>query len=94
MADVLGSDGGQERPSRRRLNPRLGRTLSLLIVIGVVVALVVQNSQQVTIRFLFISGRLRLIWVLVACLLVGGAVGFVAGRRSRRRRRRRSSTSD
>jgi uncharacterized integral membrane protein len=94
MADVLGSDGAQERLSRRRLNPRLGRTLGLLIVIGVVVALVVQNSQQVTIRFLFITGHIRLIWVLVVCLLVGGAIGFVAGRRSRRRRRRRSATPD
>jgi uncharacterized membrane protein YciS (DUF1049 family) len=94
MADVLGSDGTQERPSRRRLNPRLARTLGLLVVIGVVVALVVQNSQQVTIRFLFISGRIRLIWVLVICLVLGGAIGFVTGRRSRRRRRRRSAAAD
>ena len=72
----------------------MARTVSLLIVIGVVVALVVQNSQQVTIRFLFITGHVRLIWVLVVCLVVGGAVGFVAGRRSRRRRRRRSATPD
>jgi uncharacterized integral membrane protein len=91
MADVLGGDATQERPSRRRLNPRLARTLGLLIVIGVVVALVVQNSQQVTVRFLFISGRIRLIWVLVICLVLGGAIGFVAGRRTRRRRRRRSA---
>jgi len=69
----------------------VARALGLLIVIGIVVAVVVQNSQRVTIRFLFISGHVRLIWVLVACLAVGAAAGFVPGRRRRRRRRRSGS---
>ena len=93
MADGPGGSGPQERPSPRHLDPRLARALALLIVIGVAVAVVVQNSQRVTVRFLFITGHVRLIWVLVVCLVMAGAVGFVAGRRSRRRRRR-SATPD
>jgi UDP-N-acetylmuramyl pentapeptide phosphotransferase/UDP-N-acetylglucosamine-1-phosphate transferase len=94
MVDAPGAGGPPERPSTRGLDPRVARALGLLIVIGVVVAVVVQNSQRVTIRFLFITGHVQLIWVLVVCLVVAGAVGFVAGRRGRRRRRRRSSMPD
>jgi uncharacterized integral membrane protein len=65
-----------------------------VVVAGAVVVLVVQNSQRVTIRFWFITGHVRLIWVIVVCLVVAGAVGFVAGRRGRRRRRRRRPSSD
>jgi uncharacterized integral membrane protein len=86
---------GPERPSTgRRLNPRAARTLGVVVVAGAVVVLVVQNSQRVTIRFWFITGHVRLIWVIVVCLVVAGAVGFVAGRRGRRRRRRRRPSSD
>jgi uncharacterized integral membrane protein len=85
-------DLGPEQPTRsRRLNPRATRLLALLIVVGVVVALVIQNSQSVTIRFLFVTGHVRLIWVLIVSLVVGVAFGFVSGRRVRRRRRRRSA---
>ena len=94
MEDVAGGAGQTERPSARRLDPRMARALGLLIVIGLAVAVVVQNSQRVTIRFLFITGHVRLIWVLVVCLVVAGAIGFVAGRRARRRQRRRSRTPD
>lgn len=82
-------DFAQEQPTRgRRLNPRATRLLALLIVAGVVVALVIQNSQRVTLRFLFITGHVGLIWVLLVCLVIGAAFGFVAGRRVRRRQRR------
>jgi uncharacterized integral membrane protein len=94
MADGPGESGLEDRPSTRHLDPRLARALALLIVIGVAFAVVIQNSQRVTVRFLFITGHVRLIWVLVVCLVVAGAVGFVAGRRGRRRRRRRSATPD
>jgi uncharacterized integral membrane protein len=82
-----------EDPGRRRgPNPRLARLVGLLILIAIVVVLVVQNSQRVTLRFWFITTHVRLIWVIVVCLVVAGALGFVVGRRSRRRRRRRDSS--
>jgi hypothetical protein len=78
----------QQRPSKgRRLSPRAARTLGVVVVAGAIVALVVQNSQRVTIRLWFITGHVRLIWVIVVCLVVAGAGGYVAGRRGRRRRR-------
>ncbi|HEY5251640.1 MAG TPA: LapA family protein [Acidimicrobiales bacterium] len=93
MVDAPEGYGPEKTTSGRRLNPRATRLLALVVVAGLVVALVIQNSQQVTIRFLFITGHLALIWVLVACLVIGAAFGFVSGRRVRRRRRR-SAASD
>ena len=94
MVDAPEDLGPEQPTSGRRLNPRAARLLALLIVAGVVVALVIQNSQQVTLRFLFITGHVRLIWVLLVSVVVGAAFGFVSGRRVRRRRRRRSAASD
>jgi uncharacterized integral membrane protein len=60
-----------------------------LAVVAALVAFVVQNSQRVTVRFWFVTGHVRLIWVIVVCAVGAGAVGFVLGHRGRRRRRRR-----
>jgi uncharacterized integral membrane protein len=56
--------------------------------VAAVVVFVVQNSQRVTVRFWFVTGHARLIWVIVVCLAVAGAAGYTVGRRGRRRRRR------
>jgi uncharacterized integral membrane protein len=62
--------------------------------VAAVVVLVVQNSQRVRLRFWFVTGHVRLIWVIVVCLVVAGAAGYVVGRRGRRRRRRRRRQPD
>ena len=93
MEDTPGdADGPQKAPSvrRRPLNPR---AVGVVVVIAAVVVFVVQNSQTVTVRFWFVTGHVRLIWIIVVCLVVAGAGGFVGGRRVRRRRRRRPAKS-
>jgi uncharacterized integral membrane protein len=81
--------GPEAPPSGPRRSTRLARTVTALVVVGALVVVVVQNSQRVTLRFWFITGHVRLIWVIVTCLVIAGAVGYVAGRRGRRRRRHR-----
>ncbi len=72
--------------ARRR---RRARVLGLLVVLGVVVSFVVENSQRVTVRLWFVTGHPRLIYVLAAAVVIGAAVGFLSGHSSRRRRTRR-----
>jgi len=93
MVDSPLDAGAGQTSSRRRLNPRAIRSLGVLVLVGALVVLVVQNSQRVTIRFWFITGHVRFIWVVLFCLVVAGALGYVVGRRGRRRRRRRSSSN-
>jgi uncharacterized integral membrane protein len=89
MVDMPGGElGPDERPVRRR--NRVGaRAVAALIVVGAVVILIFQNSQRVTLQFWFISGHIRLIWVIVGSVVVGVGLGLVLGQRGRRRRRRR-----
>ena len=89
MVDAPVGAGPPSPPPSRRGNPALARVVAVVVIVGAVVTLVVQNSQRVAIRFWFFTGHVRLIWVIVVCLVVAGGLGYVLGRRGRRRRRRR-----
>ncbi|HXQ58738.1 MAG TPA: LapA family protein [Acidimicrobiales bacterium] len=92
MEETPGAGVGPERPVRGN---RVGaRAVVGLVLVGGAVVLVVQNSQQVTLRFWFISGHVRLIWVIAVSLVIGGALGLLLSGRGRRRRRRRRAVSD
>ena len=66
---------------------RLG---GLIALAGVVAAFVVQNSQNVSVHFWFFSKHEPLIFIVIGCLLIGGIVGYVAGRRRGARKVRRA----
>ncbi len=89
MAEPPSGTLHDQPPSGRRRDPRRVRLIGILVVAAAVVALVVQNSQRVSLRLWFVTGHVRLIWVIVVCLVVGAALGFVVGRRARGRRSRR-----
>jgi uncharacterized integral membrane protein len=94
MVDFPAGTDNEQGPSSRRLNPRLARLIGVLILIGAVAVLVIQNSRRVTLRFWFVSGHVGLIWIMVVCLALGGSFGYLVGRRGRVRRRRRRTPSD
>lgn len=86
--DQAEEDAGKRAVVRRR---RQARTLGLLVVAAAVVAFVVQNSQAVQVKFWFVTARPQLIWVIGGCVVIGAALGFVAGRSRRQRGKRRPS---
>ena len=92
MADFPAGTANEQPSPGRGLNPRAVRALGVVVLAAVVVVFVVQNSQPVAVRLWFVTGHVRLIWVIVVCLAVAGAFGFVVGRRGRRRRRRHRGT--
>jgi uncharacterized integral membrane protein len=62
---------------------RQGRVVKVLVAAAIVIVLIVfitQNSQPVPVDFVFLDRRPRLIWVMVACVLLGGLVGYLIGR--------------
>jgi uncharacterized integral membrane protein len=77
------------RPDHDTRRRRRLRALGALAVVVVAVVFVVQNSQRVTVRLWFVTGHVRLIWLIVACLVVAGVFGFALGRGRRRRAGRR-----
>jgi lipopolysaccharide assembly protein A len=75
-----------ERAARLR-RKRATKGLVFLVLVAVAAVFVIQNSQRVRVHFWFVTGNPRLIWVILACLVVGIAFGYVLGRRRRGRRR-------
>ena len=75
-------DAAPERPSRRGL----GRVITLLVLVGAVVAFVVGNTQRVPVHLGFTTARPQLIWAVVGSLAVGIVIGFLGGRGERGRR--------
>jgi uncharacterized integral membrane protein len=90
LPDVLGEKQPEKRPSRA--SPQVVRLVGFLALCGIIAAFVIQNSQDVAVKFWFFTKHPPLIFVVAGCILVGGLAGYVMGRRrgeSRLRRRLR-----
>jgi len=61
------------------------RAIAWLVVLGFVLAFVIQNDQRVAVHFWFVTDHVRLVWLLVVCLIVGAA-GEAGVRRALRAR--------
>jgi uncharacterized integral membrane protein len=69
---------------------QIARLVGLLVLVALIVSFVVQNYQDVTIRFWFVTKHPPLVFAFLGCLIIGGLVGYVSGRRRGARRTRRS----
>jgi uncharacterized integral membrane protein len=74
-----GADAHHLRQLQRTRQARLGKlTLVVVILIGLII-FALQNSQPVQVQVLFATIHPRLVWVLLACAVVGGIVGGIVG---------------
>ena len=72
----------------KKRDPRdIARIVAALVIVGFLIAFVVENSAQVNVHFVFFSHRVSLIWALV----VAAALGALADRLIQWRRRRHKS---
>jgi uncharacterized integral membrane protein len=60
-----------------------GRVAAAIIVI-LLIAFVVDNTNKVRVGFVFFHAEVSLIWVLIITALLGLVVGVLVGRRSQR----------
>ena len=88
------TDSAPKRPvdetelARRRRRRRLLRAGGVAAVGLLVLIFVLDNAQSVEVRFWGAHSHPRLIWVIVACLLIGFAVGYLVGHPGRRKKDR------
>ncbi|HEX9236761.1 MAG TPA: LapA family protein [Actinomycetota bacterium] len=90
QADRIRTD--QERRIRRARRTRVVKVLALLTVVVILVIFVVANANPVRVSYVFVHGRPRLIWVMLACAFLGGIIGYAIGRPGRELRRGRRGT--
>ncbi len=89
-------DPNDERATPERSDRRLDReqrTAALKIGLGLLllvifVLFILRNSHLVRVDFVFFDTRARLIWVFLACALIGSLVTWLVGRPRRRAMRR------
>jgi uncharacterized integral membrane protein len=73
----------------RRRRRRAIRGIMAVALVVIVMAFVIQNSQDVTVHFWFFTHKARLIWIVLACLVAGIVFGYILGIPERRKMRRR-----
>ena len=81
-------DGSASHPPNRRGAKAVVAVIALVLL----VVFVIRNSQRVAVDFIVVTGHPRMIWVIVTCTILGGAVGFFLGRPARSRRQRSSGS--
>lgn len=76
-------DQAQLRQLQRERQTRVAKVIAALVIVGILIAFIVANSQSVVVHFVFFTRRPALIWVMFACALLGGIVGYLIGRPGR-----------
>jgi uncharacterized integral membrane protein len=74
------ADQEHYRALQRERQTRVAKVLVALFLVGVLVAFIVANSQSVVVHFVFVTRKPALIWVMFACAVLGGIIGYLIGR--------------
>jgi uncharacterized integral membrane protein len=73
--------------------PRLwSRLIVLLLIVAYGIGLVVANSSQVPINFLFVSVHVSKVWLILICIAIGLVGGVLLSQMYRRRSEREKTT--
>jgi uncharacterized integral membrane protein len=68
-----------------------GTVIKLVVALVLVILFIVfvgGNSHEVPVNLVFTTASIRLIWVFVACALIGAVVAYLLGRSGRRNTRK------
>ncbi|HEY7281570.1 MAG TPA: LapA family protein [Actinomycetota bacterium] len=82
-------DQERMRQLQHHRQTRAAKTIVLLVLITILLLFIVWNAHQVPVSFVFLTRRIGLIWVMLACAVIGGVVGYFIGRPGRAFRFRR-----
>jgi uncharacterized integral membrane protein len=74
------ADEAHLRDLQRARQARVAKVLVALAIVVILIIFIVSNSQPVPVDFVFVTRRPRLIWVMFACAVLGGLVGYLIGR--------------
>jgi len=78
-----------ERQLQRARQRRVAKWLVALFLLVIFIIFIVQNSRATRIDFVFFNSQPKLIWIMLACGVVGGIIGFLIGRPGKQVRIRR-----
>lgn len=76
-------DRERMRELQHHRQTRAAKSIVLLGIITILVLFIVWNAHKVPVSFVFATSDIGLIWVMLACAVLGGIVGFIIGRPGR-----------
>jgi uncharacterized integral membrane protein len=84
------------RELQRARQARVAKVVVALALAVILIVFIISNSQPVPVDFVFVTRHPRLIWVMFACAVLGGIVGYLIGRPGRQVRlhRRREDQAE
>jgi uncharacterized integral membrane protein len=74
------ADAEHSRQLQRQRQARVAKVLVGLFILGILIAFIVSNGQSVKVNYVFATRRPPLIWVMFACAVLGGILGYLVGR--------------
>jgi uncharacterized integral membrane protein len=95
--EAVGRVSEDQQHLRQLQRERQGRVVKVIVTLAIVVVLIVfiiANSQPVKVNFVFVTRHPRLIWVMVACAVLGGVAGYLIGRPGKQIRLHRRERDD
>jgi uncharacterized integral membrane protein len=94
MSEDEKSDLQHSRQLQRERQARVGKTLVALFILAVLIAFIVANGHSVKVNFVFLTRQPPLIWVMFACAVLGGILGYMVGRPGKQVRFHRKKDED
>ena len=70
----------EKQPSKRSAREET-RLAVAVVLAGLGTAFALLNLGHAKVNYVFGTGHPRMLFVIVACLLIGGVIGWIAGRR-------------
>ena len=71
------------RELQKARQARLGKVIVGLGIVVLLVIFITSNSDPAKVSFVFFDARPRLIWVMFACAVLGGILGYLIARPSK-----------
>lgn len=80
-------DAGSGRPASRVASTKRATGIGVVVLVAAwLVAFIAENSESVRVSFVFGHASVSLIWVMIICALLGGALAAAVPRLAARRR--------
>jgi uncharacterized integral membrane protein len=73
-------DRDHYRTLQKERQARVAKVVVAAAVLVILIVFILSNSQPVKVNFVFLTRFPRLIWVMLACALLGGIFGYLVGR--------------
>lgn len=94
VAQSIRDDQTRQKETDRERRARLTKVLVGLGIAIVLLIFITSNSQGVKVNFVFFTRHPGLIWVMFACAVLGGALGYLIGKPGKQLTLRRPKKDD